>query len=105
MSVCVPSQTINVITTTGKSALRRKRFTNSLSAGYQRLFSQTTARLSRLRDGVRVEYGHVGQIPVSLAEVEAVPDHELVRDLEAGVADADVDLAARRLRQQRANLE
>src|SRR3954462_3986573 len=105
MSVCVPSHTINVMTTTGKSALRRKRFTNSLSAGYQRLFSQTTAHSSGSRDGVRVEYCHVGQIPVPLAEVEAVPDHELVGDLEARVADADVDLPARRLRQKRTDLE
>src|SRR3954447_5248475 len=105
MSVCVPSQTINVITTTGKSALRRKRFTNSLSAGYQRLFSQTTARQSRLRDGVRVEYCDVGQIPVSLPEVEAVADPEFVRDLEARATDANVDLAARRLRQERTDLE
>src|SRR5437763_7449326 len=105
MSVCVPSQTISVMTTTGKSALRRKRFTNSLSAGYQRLFSPTMAQLDRSRHCVRVQYGHVGQIPVPLAEVEAVPDHELVRDLEAGVADADVDLAAGRLRQERADLQ
>src|SRR5947208_11607712 len=105
MSVCVPSHTINVMTTTGNSALRRKRFTNSLSAGYQRLFRQTMTRPSWLRNGIRVEYCHVGQIPVPLAEVEAVPDHELVRDFEARVADTDVDLAARRLRQERADLE
>jgi hypothetical protein len=30
MSVWVPSQTISVMTTTGKSALRRKRFTDPL---------------------------------------------------------------------------
>jgi hypothetical protein len=69
MSVCVPSQTISVMTTTGKSALRRKRFTDSLSAGYQR-FSAQRGALGRLRDGVRVQYGHVRQIPVPLAEVE-----------------------------------
>src|SRR6478672_12005264 len=105
MSVCVPSQMISVITTTGNSALRRKRFTDSLSAGYQRLCSQTMALLRRLRDCVRVQYGHVGEIPVPLPEVEAVADHELVRNLEARVADGDVDLAAGRLRQQRADLE
>ena len=31
MRVCVPSQTISVMTTTGKSALRRNLFTSSLS--------------------------------------------------------------------------
>src|SRR5580765_2442258 len=105
MSVWVPSQTISVMTTTGKSALRRKRFTDSLSAGYQRLLSPTVARLRRLRHCVRVENRHVGQIPVPLAEIEPVPDHELVRDLEARVPHVDVDLAASRLRQQRADLE
>src|SRR3954466_1775720 len=105
MSVCVPSQTISVMTTTGKSALRRKRFTNSLSAGYQRLFSRTMTRVSWVRHGVPVEEGHVGRMPVPVAEIEAVADHEVVRDLEPGVPHADIELAALRLRQESADLE
>src|SRR5437588_5277699 len=105
MRVCVPSQTISVMTTTGKSALRRKRFTKLLETGYQRPDPPTRGRLAGLRQGRRVEYGDVREIPVPLAEVETVADHELVRDLEARVADGHVDLAARGLRQQRADLE
>src|SRR4051794_35253494 len=52
-----------------------------------------------------VEYADIGQVPVSLGEVEPVADHELVRDLEADIAHGDVDLAARRLGQQGADLE
>ena len=48
---------------------------------------------------------HVRQVPVPLAEIEAVADHEAVRDLEAHVAHGHVDLAPLRLRQKRAHLE
>src|SRR5215467_8680559 len=105
MSVWVPSQTISVITTTGKSALRRKRFTNSLSAGYQRLLSPTMTWAGQLRDRFWIQHGDIRQIPVPLVEVEPVADHELVGDLEARVAHPHIDLAACRLRQQCADLE
>ena len=61
--------------------------------------------LRALGDEFVAENRHVRQIPVPLAEVEAVSDHEAVRDLEARVAHRHVDLAPRRLRQQRADLE
>src|SRR6266567_7147229 len=105
MRVCVPSQTISVMTTTGKSALRRKRFTKLLETGYQCPDPPTRGPRAGLRQGRRVEYGDVREIPVPLAEIEPVPDHELVRDLEARIADGDVDLPPRRLRQQGADLE
>ena len=44
-------------------------------------------------------------VAISLREVEAVPDHEAVGDLEPDVADGNVDLAPLRLRQERAHLE
>src|SRR5262249_44057836 len=104
MRVCVPSQTISVMTTTGKSALRRKRFTRASTRRVPAVLGSTRPP-GRLRDGVRVENRHVGQIPVPLAVVEAVSDHELVRNLEARVSHVDVDLAPGGLGQQRADLE
>src|SRR6187399_309291 len=105
MSVWVPSQTISVMTTTGKSALRRKRFTDPLIGRVPAVYPPNEGPLRRLRQGVWIQYGHVRQIPVALAEVEPVADHELVGNLEARVADVDVDLAPRGLGQQGADLE
>src|SRR5206468_7293762 len=62
-------------------------------------------RLYPLRHEIFVQDTHIGQIPVPLGEIEAVADHEAVRDLEAHVADVDLDLAPIRLRQQGADLE
>src|SRR6266550_4228681 len=105
MSVWVASQTISVMTTTGKSALRRKRFTNSLIGRVPAVYYLNDRPSGPLRHCVWIQYGHVGQIPVSLAEVQAVADHELVGNLEAGVTDVDVDLAPLGLREQGADLE
>src|SRR5215210_326614 len=93
------------MTTTGKSALRRKRFTKALFAGYQGTPAVTARRGRSSRDRLRVQNAHIRQVPVALAVIQAVADHELVRDLEAGVADPDVDLAAAGFRQERADLE
>src|SRR5262249_60938926 len=57
-----------------------------------------SARLGAFGDQLRVKYADVGQVPVSLGEIEAVADHESVGDFEADVPDRDVDLAALRLR-------
>src|SRR5579884_1844833 len=107
-SVCSASQTSAAMMTSGKSALRKKRFTGSPGGGYQRHVVVTAPRGPRLRAFEHerlVQDADVGQIPVALGEVEAVPDHEAVRDLEARVADRDVDLPALGLGQQRADLE
>src|SRR5258708_29774851 len=90
----------------GKSALRKKRFTwlsqrvpggsPSGDSGDSGLF---------LRQQRRVEHAYIGQIPVSLSEIEAVTDHEAVRDLEADVPDGHLDLTPLGLRQERADLE
>src|SRR2546429_9856066 len=61
---------------------------------------QRIRALRALRHQVTVQNPYIRQIPVSLGEIEAVADHEAVRDLEADVADGHVDLAARRLRQE-----
>src|SRR5438034_9687787 len=61
--------------------------------------------LKPFRNQIFAQDGDVREVPVTLAEVEAVADHEAVRNLEADVAHGDVDLAARGLRHQRADLE
>src|SRR5438876_3091536 len=94
--------------TSGKSALRKKRFTRCPGRGYQRNAPVTGRRHPRLRVGQHerfVEHADVREIPVALGEVEPVSDHEAVRDLEARVTHRDVDLAPLRLRQERADLE
>src|SRR5207245_10335305 len=48
---------------------------------------------------------YIGQLTVSLGEIEAVADHDPVRDLETDVADGHDDLAARGLRQESTDLE
>src|SRR5256714_2016108 len=101
-SVCTASQTRAAMTISGKSALRKKRFKGPLEAGYQ---PKAWLKLGGWPDQVRVEHAHVGQVSVPLGEVEAVADHEAIRDLEADVAHGNVDLAPLRLRQERADLE
>src|SRR5687768_13736602 len=109
----------------GKSALRKKRFTvgrrrvapsffgtqpaiplprYDLIAGVL-WYSARSDGLMRRRDQVRVEDRDVREVPVALGEVEAVPDDEAIGDLEADVAHGHVDLAPLRLRQQRHHLE
>src|SRR5207237_10776679 len=51
------------------------------------------------------QHAHVREVPVALAVVEPVADHEAVRNLEADVADRDLDRAPLRFRQQGADLE
>src|SRR5436190_7740111 len=98
--------------TSGKSALRKNRFTNPLSAGYQPRFELQRPPKGgdrpfsgALRHQLRIQYAHVGQVPVSLGEIEPVPDHEPVGDLEADVADGHVDFAPIRLGQESADLQ
>src|SRR5437764_10120664 len=79
-SVCKASQTSAAMMISGKSALRKKRFTwlsqrvpggsPSGDSGDPGLF---------LRQQRRVEHAYIGQIPVALGEIEAVTDHEAVR--------------------------
>src|SRR3954468_21566130 len=57
------------------------------------------------RNEVVAEDCDVGKVSVALAEVQAVADHETVRDLEADVAHGHVDLAAGRLPHQGTDLE
>src|SRR5436305_2359087 len=54
---------------------------------------------------VSIEYADVRQIPVSLTEIEAVADHDAVRDLEADISDRHVDFPPIRLRHQRTDGE
>src|SRR5919198_1948501 len=61
--------------------------------------------LETLGQGVVAENRDKGQVSVALPEIEPVADHEAIRDLEADVADGDVDLAALGLREERADLE
>src|SRR5258707_1343528 len=96
----------------GKNALRKKRFTMVSSQGSRVpapwVIGITLPRpkpSDTLRHQIGVQNAHIGQIPVSLGEIEAVADHELVRDLEADIAEGDVDLPPRRLRQEGADLE
>src|SRR5438270_11324057 len=62
-------------------------------------------RTALLGQRSRVQNGYVRQIPVPLPVVEAVADHELVRDLKARVAHRDVDLPPLRLGHQGTNLQ
>src|SRR6188472_3953688 len=97
------------MTTSGNSAERKNRFTNPLSAQgtseYEPHRSPVWVYLQRVGKQVLVEYADVGQVPVSLGEVEAVADDELVRDLEPNIPHRNVDFAARRLGQEGADLE
>src|SRR5690348_14890789 len=98
------------MTTRGNSALRKKRFTSTRrvaawSPGTAPRESDVHERLMPPGDQIGVQNAHIGEIPVPLGEIEAVTDHELVRDLEADIAHGNVDLAAAGLRQQRADLE
>ena len=54
---------------------------------------------------VLLKRGDVGEVAVALLVVEPVADREAVRDLEADVADRQVDPPALGLGQQRADLE
>src|SRR4051812_48480921 len=77
-------------------------------AGYLTRVASTVFRsfgLRPFRDEIRVEHAHVRQVSVALGEIEAVADHEPIRDLEAHVADGHVDLPALRFCQKRADLE
>src|SRR5207244_11521846 len=58
-----------------------------------------------LRLQLRVQYAHVGQVPVSLGEIQSVAHHETIGDLEADVADGHVDFAPIRLGQEGADLQ
>src|SRR5262245_53636343 len=104
------------MTIRGKSALRKKR----LKAGPRGLgrrvavsYSAPDAVWMSLWLGVFFclgrkflpEDAHEREVSVALGEVQAVPDHELVRDLEADVTAVNVDLPAGRLRQEGADLE
>src|SRR6266536_1327681 len=99
MSVWLASQTSRTITIRGKNALRKKRFTKSPWSGYPTPYFAGTEFLSRkasaytpsgmspppslvdpLRHQIVVKHPDVGQIPVPLGEIEAVADHEAVRD-------------------------
>src|SRR5471030_396737 len=99
------------MTMSGKNALRKKRFTESLCSGYPNGFSppgvlrSASGQSDTFGEQILVQHPDVGQIPVPLGEIEAVADHELVRNLEADIADVHLDLAASRLRQKRADLE
>src|SRR5438067_726462 len=93
----------------GKSALRKKRFTDSSERRVPAVLSLLT---HFLRAGLRlgfdqcgIEYADIGQVPVPLGEIEPVADHESVGDLEADVAHGHVDFPPFRLRQERADLE
>src|SRR5207247_9502930 len=81
-------------------ALYRQRVPASMNLTFPRVEA-----LKPLGDQLLAENGDVGKVPVALVEVEAIPDHEAVRDLEADVAHGNVDLAARRLGHQRADLQ
>ena len=94
----------------GKSALRKNRLkTGCLLEG--RVATRASAAAARVPtllcfgDQVVAHDPDVGEVAVALREVEAVPDHEAVRDLEADVAAVDVVLTPLRLRQERADLE
>src|SRR5450756_489856 len=53
--------------------------------------------------GLGAENAHEAEVPVDLAEVETIPHHEGVRNLEANIVDRDVDQAAGGLVQERAD--
>src|SRR5438093_11274026 len=55
--------------------------------------------------GGRLEGADVRQVPVLLREIEPVPDHELVRDIEPDVADVQLDLLDALFPQERRDLE
>src|SRR5437868_182706 len=97
------------MTTRGKSALRKNRFTRypsaRVAASQASLRAPERFALGPFGNQIFAQYADVGQVPVSLREVEPVADHEPVRDLEADPADVDVDLAAGGLRHQRRDLE
>src|SRR3954470_22167846 len=92
--VCKASQTSAAMMISGKSALRKKRFTELCAEGTSGHAGLTHFLGGELRPGGDqrgVENAHIGQIPVPLAEIEPVADHEPVRDLEADIAHRHVD--------------
>src|SRR6476620_10762151 len=98
------------MTTRGNSALRKKRFTGTRrvaawSPGTAPRKPRVHQPLMRSRDQIRVQNAYIREVAVPLGEIEAVADHELVRDLEADIPHRNVDLAARGLRQKGADLE
>src|SRR6478736_2221032 len=98
------------MTTRGNSALRKKRFTGTRrvaawSPGTTPRKPRVHKRLMRSGDQIRVQNAYIWEVAVPLGEIEAVADHELVRDLEADVAHRNVDLAAAGLGQEGADLE
>src|SRR5690348_698688 len=84
ISVWLASHTSRTITTSGKSAERKKRFTGPLSAQgtnqYEHYRCPGLVGLKRRRQQMLVQYADIGQVPVPLGEIEAVADDELVRD-------------------------
>src|SRR4249919_2049182 len=103
------------MTIRGKSALRKKRL-KTLDLGPRRVavsysapavgwMSTSLRGVLCLRGQLVPQDAYEGEVPVPLGEVEPVPDHEPVGDLEADVAAVDVDLAAGRLREESADLE
>src|SRR5262245_7802447 len=105
--VSLASHTSRTITMRGKKALRKKRFTGCQGTGGLSSGGVCFPRVSSdaLGHQIVVEHADVRQIAVSLGEIEAVADHEAVRDLEADVAHVHLDLAALGLRHERAHLQ
>src|SRR4029079_4014036 len=98
------------MTTRGNSALRKKRFTSTRrgaawSPGTAPRRPHVHERLMRSRDQIRVQNAYIWEIAVPLGEIEAIADHELVRDLEADVAHRNIDLTAAGLGQEGADLQ
>ena len=95
--VWLATHTRRTITTSGKSAERKNRFTGPLSAQgtseYEPHRFPDWGCLKRVGKQVLVQYADVGQVPVPLGEIEPVADDELVRDLEAHIAHRNVDFA------------
>src|SRR5438094_532930 len=93
----------------GKSALRKKRFTVSRPQGSSGIPSFRSRKplqvLHAFGQQLLAQDAHVREIAVALGEVEPVADHESIRDLEADPANGHVDLPPGRLRQQRTDLQ
>src|SRR5439155_484082 len=88
----------------GKSALRKNRFTSeSSSQGSSLVFPVRPAGVALRTFGnqVVVEYADVGQVPLALGEIEAVTDDEPGRDLDSHPAHRAVEFAPLRLVVQR----
>src|SRR5215207_6825933 len=104
-NLSLASQASATITSRGKKALRKKRFTLDEGSSPLRGHLALSGEVFRVRDQRLVQDAHVREVSVLLIEVQSVADDESVRDLEPDVADGHVDLAALRLRQKRADLE